>query len=186
MTPPNENSPASLIPVRVELLSPQTDWPVTWELARTRGLGSELTGFLFKLLHHLLPTQDRVARMTRGHNMGLCPLCQIEVEDLNHAFFSCPHSCVAGLALLGYGQVAIPSLSPEAVLHLELGQDLNEEQQLATVCLLATGLKYIWSTRIEKKYATLFKMRAEIEAKISILRRTRHSGAGTLMLEMIS
>ena len=188
MTPTNENTPSSLIPVRAEDLSPQTDWPATWSLARTKGLDSELTSFIFKLLHCLLPTQDRVSRFTRNQNQknGLCLLCHAEIEDPQHAFFSCPYSTTAGQALLGFLHLVVPDLSPEAALHLEFGQDLQEQEQLATVCLLATGLKYIWSTRMEKKLVILYKMRAEIEAKISVLRRTSHSGAGDLMADMIS
>ena len=89
------------------------------------------------------------------------------------------------MALLGYVQVVLPDLSPGAALRLELGQDLDEPEQLATVCLLATGLKYIWATRTEKKAVILYKMRAEIEARISVLRRTKHIGAGNLMSDMI-
>ena len=48
-----------------------------------------------------------------------------------------------------------------------------------------SGLSYIWSARVEKKPAILYKMRADIEAQIAILRRTRHKAAGDLMAEMI-
>ena len=61
-SPANESSPSTLIPCRVERLHPATDWPTTWSLARTRGLGSELTTFIFRLLHQLLPTKDRVSK----------------------------------------------------------------------------------------------------------------------------
>ena len=71
---------------------------------------------------------------------------------------------VAGLALLGYVQQVIPNLNPEEALRLEFGHDLSDVDQLASVCLLSTGLKYIWETRAEKKPTILYKMRAEIEA----------------------
>ena len=58
-------------------------------------------------------------------------------------------------------------------LRLELGPDLSDVDQLAVVCLLATGLIYIWATRVLKKAIYLYKMWAEVEAKISILRKTR-------------
>ena len=58
--------------------------------------------------------------------------------------------------------------------------------QLAAVCLLSTGLMYIWETRVDKKLVTIFKMRAEIEARISILRKTRYRAAGERMLDLIS
>ena len=168
-------------------MNPDTDWSLTWSLARTPGLGSELTSFLFKLLHGLLPTQDRVTRFgLAGPNQGLCQLCQREVEDQVHAFFTCPHSLHAGLALIGYVQYCVPHLSPEAALKLDIGPDLSEQKVLATVCMLATGLKYIWKERQDKKQVATFKMRAEIEAIVSILRKTRHREVGDYMLEMMN
>ena len=116
----------------------------------------------------------------------MCNICVSEVETPLHAFFQCRHSLLSGLALLGYVQVSVPDLSPEAALRLELGRQLTEEQELATVCILGCGLKYIWDARIEKKQVRTFKMRAEVEARISILRRTRYSKSGDIMLEMMN
>ena len=93
---------------------------------------------------------------------------------------------MAGHALLGYLQSSIPHLATEEVLRLELGQGLDDVDLLAAVCLLSVGLKYIWDTRVEKKTVYLYKMRAEIEARISILRRTRYMESGNKMLEMIN
>ena len=90
-----------------------------------------------------------------------------------------------GFALIRYVQKVVPSLTPEGGLRLELDEDLGEEDQLAVACLLATGLKYIWETRAEKKTIILYKMKAEIEARISLLRRTRYWKSGDRMLEMI-
>ena len=49
-----------LLPCRAEVRSPETDWEVTWRRARLPFLGSELTTFLWWLLHRLLPTQERL------------------------------------------------------------------------------------------------------------------------------
>ena len=54
------------------------------------------------------------------------------------------------------------------------------------MCMLATGLKYIWKERQDKKQVATFKMRAKIEAIVSILRKTRHREAGDYMLEMMN
>ena len=117
------------------------------------GPGSDHTAFLFRLLHQLLPTQDWVQIIIREQQEqpGRCQLCQIDVENLLHAFFLCNKSMVAGHALLGYAQQCIPDLTPEAVLRLELGPALDDVDQLAVVSLLATGLMYIWKMRAEKK-----------------------------------
>ena len=179
------NPTPSLIPVRAETLSPTTDWPLTWSLARTRGLGSDLTSFLFKLLHCLLPTQDRVARLGGAENHGLCQLCHQEVEDPQHAFYFCQHSSIAGHALLGFVQSQVPALTPEASLRLEFGNCLSDEERLATVYMLSTGLKFIWENRIQKKQVHLHLMRSEIEAQISLLRKSRHRACADMILGMM-
>ena len=117
----------SLIPARVEILHPAVNWKKTWRLARIPGLDSDLTSFLFKLVHCLLPTQDRIFRLggTEGDNPGLCKLCSIEVETPEHAFFYCNQSRVTGLGLLGYVQSIVPGLTPEAALSLELDIEFN-------------------------------------------------------------
>ena len=109
----------------------------------------------------------------------------VDYEVLVHAFFTCSYSRVAGLALLGWVQGLAPDLSPEGAVQLQLGSDVNEEDELAAVYLLATGLKYIWETRIHRKKITIHQMRSEIEAKISILRKTRHREASIKMTEML-
>ena len=55
------------------------------------------------------------------------------------------------LALLGYVQVLVTDLPPEAALRLELGIQLEEDEELVIKCMLASGLKYIWETRVKKK-----------------------------------
>ena len=136
-------------------------------------------------LHCLLPTQDRVARLGGSENGGRCKLCNLETEDIMHAMFTCPHNLVPGNALLGYLQVTTPGLTQEGALKLELESSLDSDGTLAALCVLSTGLKFIWECRISKKQVPLHSMRAEIEAKISILRKSRHSSAGLVIEEML-
>ena len=179
-----DNSPPTLIPVRVEHLSPSTDWSQTWRVARLPGLPSDLTAFLFKLVHCLLPTQDRVARLGGGD--GLCTWCGIgEVETPMHAFFLCTGSLTCGRDLVGYVQHIVPELTPEKALRLELGSEKSDHQELAVVSLLACGFKYIWETRLEKKRPQTYRMRAEAEARVSILRKTRYAESGNMIIEML-
>ena len=187
-TETEENSPPTLIPVRAETLSPETDWSESWRLVRRQGLPSDLTAFLFKLVHCLLPTQDRVSRLGGGDgpHPALCNFCGDDVETPVHAFFQCRSSMLTGLSLLGYVQSSVPDLSPEAALRLELGTVLTEEQELATVTLLACGLKYIWDARVEKKQVQTFKMRAEAEARVTILSKTRYHESGNMIIEMLN
>ena len=90
------------------------------------------------------------------------------------------------LAGLGYVQGLAPDLSPEAALRLELGMQLDEKEELAIMCMLATVMKYIWETRVDKKQVQTFKMRSKVEARVSILRGTRHKESGSKVLEMMN
>ena len=188
MTAPVDQSPPQLIPVRVESLHPTNDWAETWRLARINGLASNLASFLFRMIHCLLPTQDCVQRLgvADGGQPGQCRVCHQEVEDTRHALYLCPHSMVAGHALLGYVQKMVPNITPEDTLKLNIGAGLQAEEELATVCMLATGWMYIWEARVDKKQVTLFKMRAELEAIITILRKSRHRLSGDIMLGMMN
>jgi hypothetical protein len=47
-------------------------------------------------------------------------------------------------------------------------------------------MKYIWEARLAKKVVTMFRMRAEIEARVSILRKTRFSSSAQLVAELIT
>ena len=69
--------------------------------------------------------------------------------------------------------------------QLHLCEDLPPDDELAAVYMVATGLKFIWEARLAKKQTSLFQVRAELEAKISMLRRTRHQGAGLKIQEML-
>ena len=182
----NDDTPAALLPVRSELLHPNTDWEQVWQLTRTKGLGPELTSFQFKMIHELLPTQERIARLGLHEGQpGLCLLCRVEAEGLVHAFFDCTKNMQVGLALLGCVQQLVPDLSTDAAVLVDFGCVLPEEENLAIQCILITGLRYIWETRLAKKVVTTFRMRAEIEAKVSILRKTRYQASAVIMAELL-
>ena len=179
--------PRELVPIRPELKFPETDWTQVWSLARTKGLGSELVSFQFKIMHDLLPTQERAARLGVGEpNHGQCLLCRLDTEDLVHGLLDCPYNMGAGQALLGVVQQILPDLDNERAVRLDFRRILQSDENLAVQCILLTGMKYIWETRITRKVVHLFRMRAEIEAKISILRKTRFSNTALLMENSIN
>ena len=179
-SPATDNSPPTLLPVRAETLHPQTDWPLSWHLCRARGLSSDNTSFLFKLLHLLLPTQSRALRLgaDRDGSRGRCQLCAAEDEDLQHAFFICPSNKEAGLSIIQWTQRIVPDLTPDASLRLDFGDSLNPGEQLAATSIIATGLRTIWLARSKKERVDVYRVRAEIEALISLLRRSRHQEVG--------
>ena len=62
------------------------------------------------------------------------------------------------------------SLTHEKALRLELMGD--ECFLLPSVVLLATGLQYIWENRKQKVATPIFLMRAELEAAVSLRRKS--------------
>ena len=122
ISPATQESPAALLPVRTEAMHPNTDWPQVWQIARTKGLGSELISFQLKILHKLLPTQERIARLgLNDDHPGLCLHCRLDVEDLVHSFFDCTKNMGVGLVLLGGVQQILPDLSSEDAVFLDFG-----------------------------------------------------------------
>ena len=153
------------------------------ETFKDKGCGEQALSFPVQTTPSSTSNSRQGARL-RGED-GICIVCHVDTEDLNHAFFTCPQSRVAGLALLGLVQVLCPNLQPEDVLELRLGEALPDVDELAAVYTIATGLFYIWESRKLKKQITPFLVRAELEAKISLLRRTRYCETGNRMQEML-
>ena len=152
------------------------DWESAWSRGRLHGLGSELMSFLFKVLHDLLPTQERVARTSVTVN-GNCKLCDLNVmEDLVHALIRCPGNQGAGQA----GD----ELQDQSVLKLQL--DVEEPLQLPVVWFLAVAWLSLWESRKLGKRPELYKVRADLEAKVSLLRETRHGEAAGRITLLIS
>ena len=59
---------------------------------------------------------------------------------------------------------------------------------LPTIMVLATGLSLIWANRKLKKVTTVWAMRAELEARVQLLRRCRTRRlreAGNILCNMI-
>ena len=182
----DEEAPTALLPLRCEELHPNNDWEQVWANLRTKGLGSELVSFQLKLLHNLLPTQERIARAgLHEGDPGLCLQCRSEREDQLHAFFECRKNLLVGLALLGCVQQFLPDLTPEAAVLLDLGISLGEEEKLAALVMLTTGLKYIWEARMARKTISTYKMRAEMEMRVTIMRKSRHKTAADLIGNLI-
>ena len=168
---------------RAERAYPDNDWDSAWRMARLRGLGSELTSFLWKLLHGLLPTQDRVSRILRDKT-PLCKLCPDAVmEDLQHAFFRCSYNNNCGELLSNFLSSYIPGISTNQILHLNM--DLEPSEELSVAWMTGNFLYNIWNARLDKKQVRQYTIRADLEARASILSETRFSDETVLIREMI-
>ena len=74
-----------LIPCKVE---EREFWSESYRLSRLLGLSSDSKSFLFKLIHTLLPSKERVHHLTPA----VLPLCWCNTEEQEtylHLFFNC-------------------------------------------------------------------------------------------------
>ena len=177
-----ENSPMEYIKTRPELASPSTDWETSWRRARLKGLGSEATSFLWKLLHLLLPTEQRLSRIL-PNSSELCKLCPTPTTaDLPHCLFQCVSTREVGGWLLSLVREHDPSVTAINLLKLEFESDDSSEMPL--VWILAQTLLYMWGVRASGKTVSLVVTRARLESKISLLRETRYRNEQIKMQEI--
>ena len=170
---------------RAELAFPGTDWENSWRLARLGGLGSEHISFLFKLLHQILPTNERLNR-TRNEASPLCkaPGCTgTAVDDLGHSLVECPANQGVGTKLMNILRTHHPNLSTEAALRLELIVD--EESELPLVWLTAATLLSLWDQKQASSRVQPHLTRSTLEANVNILRETRLVNLTTILHDLI-
>ena len=154
-----------------------TDWENCWRLARLPGLGPEKISFLFKLLHQILPTQERVAR-TKPNSSPQCKVqgCQsLAEENLSHALIHCQANDQLGTKLLESMREIQPGLSAEALLRLDF--QVEEDLELPAVWLIGSVLSTIWNLRQSSTKVRQYLIRSQLEAEINLLRETRFSEA---------
>ena len=134
---------------RIELSSPASDWETTWRRARLRGLGSEGSSFLWKLLHQLLPTEERLARILPNSSPN-CKLCPLPTQaDLAHCLFQCSSSRLMGTKLLTAVALHDPLVTPNKLLRLEF--ECENSLEMPLVWMPSQVLLYMWKIRCNKK-----------------------------------
>ena len=168
---------------RAELASPGTDWVTSWRRARMKGLGSEAISFLWKLLHRLLPTEQRLARIL-PNSAQTCKYCPTPVTaDLVHCFFSCVKTGDVGGRLLTAVRQHEPAVTQAGLLRLEFQEEGDKE--LPLVWITAHTLLYMWTTRASGRVVDLYLTRSMLEFKINLLRETRYASAVNLINEIL-
>ena len=156
---------------RVEALFPENDWVSAYHFSRLKGLSTESRSFNFKLLHQLLPTNERLSQFL-PNTRPECTLCQADVpESLVHALFSCVKNSEAAEALLQLTRPYDPRITKERALLFNL--NVSDPIYELPVLVLYAGLFYISKNRSNKKGTAVYQIQAEIECLISLLRRSR-------------
>ena len=167
------NDEKSLYPLRCEVLCPENNWQQTWRFLNLQGLSTEQRSFLFRLLHRLIPTGQRLLRFKKSDS-SRCTLCNHnEDEDLSHALLRCDYNGELNHWIINWCRKIFPTLSIENILGLNLGLR-SDEKAFPVVWSLATLLEAVARARSAMQVVVKSKIRADLEAKVDLLRKTRY------------
>ena len=183
ITHSGEPGSRELVPCRVERLNPSMDWKKSWMAASLPGLTSSKSSFLWKMLHDILPTRERMHRMSLpGVPSAICTLCSDNKEDNSeHALLTCSYTKVGADNLLLALQQEIPDMTLERIKFL----DFRSDDLYPVTFLTATVLEQLWISRTEKKRCTWPSIRAQVESEILLLRKGRLAQAGDRVQHML-
>ena len=174
----------TLTPLRVEMASPSIQWDQVWSMARQKMMGPDLASFMFKLLHQILPTAERVSRILPNKSPS-CTRCTDPATDtLLHSFFDCQASHAAGEVLLNKLSSIIPNLTPTKLLTLDVVP--SEEQSFPITWNIANFLSSSWQLRSANKPIELYTIRSEMEAACRLLREERLASTSDMLKHIFS
>ena len=181
----NDEGIRSLKPCRVEIKNPDVDWEKAWSLAITPGLSSEQTSFIWKMLHDLLPTRERLFRMNmpdiQSPTCDLCP--QGALDDAEHTLLRCPFNEASNYTLRLIQNI-IPTVLPSQAVLFDM--NISPDHELPVTFILSTCLSLIWKNRRLRKHYSPRNIRAELEAGVQILRKSRYQMAANKVIEALS
>ena len=97
-----ESGNIQLIECRAELHHPAVDWAKVWSRSRLKSFNGDMWAFTFKLLHDILPYEERVSNILPNSSPFCCFNCPGPIHaDLRHCFFECVASNTVGGWLIG-------------------------------------------------------------------------------------
>ena len=123
------------------------------------------------------------------HRMGTirAPVCKMqgctEIGTLEHELLFCNKNDEVGTKLVHCLQQYIPSMQAEHVLRLVHG-NVEEDMSLPITLLTAIVLSTLWKEREAGQPIRGYKIRAELEQSINLLRTTRYANTLAVLSEM--
>ena len=168
------------IPCKSEMANPSTDWQLSWSLSRQQGIHPDMASFLWKMIHNLLSTQDRLHRLGASPSPD-CTHCKESYGTLRHELVECSNNNNVGQLLTSCLQTYLPDLTSSSLLRLEF-PSLDENRELSSTILTAVTLGVVWKERQTSSIVRANQVRSEIELTIALLRTTRLSNI-SLVLE---
>ena len=165
----DHDSPPVLLKSRLEESRPDADFSCSYRLSRLFGLSPDQKSFLFKLVQNLLPTRERLHR-TRKSPIPACSFCN-EPEDILEHLFSCPQSTDVTNPPFSCLSSQVDILTFRDVIQMNI--ETTESWEHPAAWLISTCLKYVWEERQSGRRARLEMCRAELLARLALLRCTK-------------
>ena len=152
----------------------------TWTNCRLPSFTSKMTSFSFKLVHDLLPSEERISCII-PNNSSVCKHCSDNsIADTLHVFFLCSLSQELGDWLLRVVREVDATATPDSVLRLEIyGGD-------ALVWLTVAALSYTWEQRVKKKKAITTDFISICQGDLDIIDLTKHQNIAMLAKNYLS
>ena len=157
-------------------------WGRSWLAICVLGLTPEMRSFLWKMLHCILPTQDRLHRMNMPNAPSpLCVQCTAgEVDGIEHALLRCNKIKPGADFLLETLKSEIPDLTFERIKYL----DFRCEDLLVPTYLTAATLSQLWISRYCTRNFSWQSFRANVEQKILTLKKSKFTVAASKLQGM--
>ena len=144
-----------------------------------------MASFNFKLLHDLLITRQRLHQIIPAAT-AICSHCDAHAEeDLQHALVNCSYNNGAGQNLLHIVQTSLPDMTAASLLRLEL-TSVELDDELSTVTFISAFLKEIWDKRHTRSRIISLEIRATIETRCILLRKSRWRNSIATLTNMIN
>ena len=171
-----------LVPCRVERLAPVIDWGMSWRAVCVPGLSPVMRSFLWRMLHDILPTQERLHRMNMPNAPSpLCVQCtEGKLDDIEHALLRCNKIKPGADFLLETLKSEIPDITFERIKYL----DFRSEDLLVPTYLTAATLSQLWSSRSCTRNLSWNSVRANVEQSILTLRKSRFASAASKLQQI--
>ena len=165
---------------RAEKIYSDVDWEVTWKRIRLLSFSSNTVSFLWKLVHDLLTTEERL-----NSTLGKCPAtCRHgcpngPIADQIHCFFHCSMTRNVGQWLLGIVQNFAPT-NERNILKLCLPD--ND----ALTWIVGNALHFSWLKRTSSVQADLPSCLAFLGAEVKVLKETKHHATANVINDIIN
>ena len=171
--------------VKAELLRPDLDWEALWRRARQRGLSNTARTFLWRMLHNLLPTGERLNRiLPRTNPSNICLHCNLgEIDNIySHTFTQCTHSAEVMTWLIDTLSTLDPTIIHNDIIWLQF----TEEHELVATWIVAESLEYSWAKRMSNEMINMDQLLAHLRTTVSFMTSQVHLDAAQTITRLIN